>query len=121
MQSWKQRDGWDDIAPISRVESGQRGGLIQLIAKPQKDERRFPAKLTLRTAGERLARVNAVTASTSEADLNPNVANRNKERKSRKRIFQRRGYRKLEIILRRPSSVPVAVCTARRAGAPLTA
>ena len=36
VQSWKQRDGWDGIAPISRVESSLEARLIQLIAKPQK-------------------------------------------------------------------------------------
>ncbi|ELE3105997.1 helix-turn-helix domain-containing protein, partial [Salmonella enterica] len=35
VQSWKQRDGWDGIAPISRVESSLEARLIQLIAKPQ--------------------------------------------------------------------------------------
>jgi uncharacterized protein YjcR len=31
VQSWKQRDGWDETAPINRVESTLEARLIQLI------------------------------------------------------------------------------------------
>jgi hypothetical protein len=44
---------------------------------------------------ERFARINRYGQTGNEADLNPNVANRNKGiAKSRKRIFQRGGCRK---------------------------
>lgn len=36
VQSWKQRDGWDSVAPISRVEMSLEARLTQLIIKPQK-------------------------------------------------------------------------------------
>jgi uncharacterized protein YjcR len=34
VQSWKQRDGWEETAPINRVESTLEARLIQLYAKP---------------------------------------------------------------------------------------
>lgn len=88
VQSWKQRDGWDGIAPISRVESSLEARLIQLIAKPQKTGGDFKEIDLLGRQIERLARVNRYSQTGNEADLNPNVANRNKgSAKSRKRIF----------------------------------
>ncbi|MCZ5660677.1 helix-turn-helix domain-containing protein [Escherichia coli] len=36
VQSWKQRDGWDSVDPISRVEISLEARLTQLIIKPQK-------------------------------------------------------------------------------------
>ncbi|EIF3610305.1 TPA: terminase gpP N-terminus-related DNA-binding protein, partial [Salmonella enterica subsp. enterica serovar Litchfield] len=77
VQSWKQRDGWDGIAPISRVESSLEARLIQLIAKPQKSGGDFKEIDLLGRQIERLARVNRYSQTGNEADLNPNVANRN--------------------------------------------
>ncbi|MBX9481684.1 helix-turn-helix domain-containing protein, partial [Yersinia enterocolitica] len=37
VQSWKQRDKWEAIAPISRVESSLEARLIQLILKEVKE------------------------------------------------------------------------------------
>ncbi len=37
VQSWKLRDKWDDIAPISRVEQSMEARLIQLIMKDVKE------------------------------------------------------------------------------------
>lgn len=88
VQSWKQRDGWDGIAPISRVESSLEARLIQLIAKPQKTGGDFKEIDLLGRQIERLARVNRYSQTGNEADLNPNVANRNKgERKKPKKNF----------------------------------
>ncbi|WP_447887821.1 terminase gpP N-terminus-related DNA-binding protein, partial [Serratia fonticola] len=37
VQSWKLRDKWDAIAPISRVEQSMEARLIQLIMKTHKE------------------------------------------------------------------------------------
>ena len=82
VQSWKLRDKWDDIAPISRVEQSMEARLIQLIMKTQKEGIDFKEIDLLGRQIERLARVNRYSMTGNEADLNPNVANRNKgERK----------------------------------------
>lgn len=78
VQSWKQRDGWDNVAPISRVEMSLEARLTQLIIKPQKTGGDFKEIDLLGRQIERLARVNRYSQTGNEADLNPNVANRNK-------------------------------------------
>jgi uncharacterized protein YjcR len=37
VQSWKTRDKWEDIAPISRVETSMEARLIQLVMKDVKE------------------------------------------------------------------------------------
>jgi len=78
VQSWKKRDAWDAIAPISRVETSMEARLIQLIVKDAKDGRDFKEIDLLGRQIERLARVNRYSQSGNETDLNPNVRNRNK-------------------------------------------
>ncbi|EKN6289178.1 TPA: helix-turn-helix domain-containing protein, partial [Yersinia enterocolitica] len=58
VQSWKKRDGWDAIAPISRVETSMEARLIQLIMKDAKEGRDFKEIDLLGRQIERLARVN---------------------------------------------------------------
>lgn len=76
VQSWKQRDGWDSVAPISRVEMSLEARLTQLIIKPQKTGGDFKEIDLLGRQIERLARVNRYSQTGNEADLNPNVATR---------------------------------------------
>ncbi|WP_224557055.1 terminase ATPase subunit family protein [Pectobacterium versatile] len=83
VQSWKQRDGWDAIAPVSRVEASLEARLIQLIMKTKKEGHDYKEIDLLGRQIERLARVNRYSQTGNEADLNPNVRNRNKgERKA---------------------------------------
>ena len=83
VQSWKTRDKWEDIAPISRVETSMEARLIQLVMKDVKEGKDYKEIDLLGRQIERLARVNRYSMTGSEADLNPNVANRNKgERKA---------------------------------------
>lgn len=100
VQSWKQRDGWDGIAPISRVESSLEARLIQLIVKPQKSGGDFKEIDLLGRQIERLARVNRYSQTGNEVDLNPNVANRNKgeRKKPKKNFFSDEAIAKLEEI-----------------------
>lgn len=75
--------------PISRVEMSLEARLTQLIIKPQKTGGDFKEIDLLGRQIERLARVNRYSQTGNEADLNPNVANRNKGgRRKPKRIFQ---------------------------------
>ncbi|EPJ7678098.1 terminase gpP N-terminus-related DNA-binding protein [Escherichia coli] len=74
VQSWKQRDGWDSVAPISRVEMSLEARLTQLIIKPQKTGGDFKEIDLLGRQIERLARVKRYSQTGNEADLNPNVA-----------------------------------------------
>lgn len=100
VQSWKQRDGWDDTAPVARVESTLEARLIQLYAKPELTPHDFKVADFLSRQMERLARVNRYAMTGNEADLNPNVANRNKgeRKKPKKNFFSDEAIEKLEEI-----------------------
>lgn len=100
VNSWKRRDKWDDIHPISRVETSIESRLIQLIAKPKKDGGDYKEIDLLGRQIERLARVNRYSQTGNEADLNPNVRNRNKgERKApKKNYFSEEAIEKLKAI-----------------------
>lgn len=97
VQSWKQRDGWDETAPIQRVENTLEARLIQLYAKPELTAHDFKVADFLSRQMERLARVNRYGQTGNEADLNPNVANRNKgdRRKPKKNFFSEEAIDKL--------------------------
>jgi len=88
VQSWKQRDGWDDTAPLDRVGNTLEARLIQLYAKPDLTAHDFKVADFLARQLERFARINRYGQTGNEADLNPRVANRNKgERKKPKRNY----------------------------------
>ncbi|AVF35094.1 terminase ATPase subunit family protein [Rahnella sikkimica] len=97
VQSWKTRDQWEAIAPISRVETSMEARLIQLVMKDVKEGKDYKEIDLLGRQIERLARVKRYNHTGSEADLNPNVANRNKgERKApEKNVFSDEAIEKL--------------------------
>lgn len=97
VQSWKTRDQWEAIAPISRVETSMEARLIQLVMKDVKEGKDYKEIDLLGRQIERLARVNRYNHTGREADLNPNVANRNKgERKAPdKNVFSDEAIEKL--------------------------
>ncbi|MBU9818509.1 terminase ATPase subunit family protein [Rahnella sp. BCC 1045] len=97
VQSWKTRDQWEAIAPISRVETSMEARLIQLVMKDVKEGKDYKEIDLLGRQIERLARVNRYNHTGSEADLNPNVVNRNKgERKApEKNVFSDEAIEKL--------------------------
>lgn len=100
VQSWKQRDGWDETAPLDRVGNTLEARLIQLYAKPELTAHDFKVADFLARQLERFARINRYGQTGNEADLNPNVANRNKgERKKPKRnYFSEEAIGKLQAI-----------------------
>ncbi|CAB5568376.1 terminase ATPase subunit family protein [Klebsiella pneumoniae] len=99
-QSWKQRDQWEETAPLNRVESTLEARLIQLYAKPNLTPRDFKVADFLARQMERFARINRYGLTGNEVDLNPNVANRNKgdRKKPTKNFFSDEAIEKLEEI-----------------------
>lgn len=100
VQSWKQRDQWDETAPLNRVESTLEARLIQLYAKSNLTPHDFKVADFLARQMERFARINRYGQTGNEADLNPNVANRNKgdRKKPTKNFFSDEAIEKLEEI-----------------------
>ncbi|WP_200583576.1 terminase ATPase subunit family protein [Klebsiella variicola] len=100
VQSWKQRDQWDETAPLNRVESTLEARLIQLYAKPTLTPHDFKVADFLARQMERFARINRYGQTGNEVDLNPNVANRNKgnRKKPTKNFFSDEAIEKLEEI-----------------------
>ncbi|MGR5945796.1 terminase ATPase subunit family protein [Enterobacter sp. C4G1] len=100
VQSWKQRDGWEQTAPINRVETTLEARLIQLYAKPDLTPHDFKVADFLSRQMERLARVNRYGQTGNEVDLNPNIANRNKgdRKKPKRNFFSDEAIEKLEEI-----------------------
>ncbi|MGP3592641.1 terminase ATPase subunit family protein [Vagococcus sp. WN89Y] len=100
VQSWKQRDGWDETAPLNRVENTLEARLIQLYAKPEMTAHDFKVADFLARQMERFARITRYGQTGNEADLNPNVANRNKgeRKKPKKNFFSDEAVEKLEEI-----------------------
>ena len=76
--SWKNRDKWDDAAPLDRVEATLEARLIQLIEKDPKEGKDYKEIDLLARQMERLARIERYRQTGNEVDLNPKVANRNK-------------------------------------------
>ncbi|HBQ2522400.1 TPA: terminase ATPase subunit family protein [Klebsiella quasipneumoniae] len=100
VQSWKQRDQWEETAPLNRVESTLEARLIQLYAKPNLTPHDFKVADFLARQMERFARINRYGQTGNEVDLNPNVANRNKgdRKKPTKNFFSDEAIEKLEEI-----------------------
>ncbi|HGT2576767.1 TPA: terminase ATPase subunit family protein [Klebsiella pneumoniae] len=100
VQSWKQRDQWEETAPLNRVESTLEARLIQLYAKPNLTPHDFKVADFLARQMERFARINRYGQTGNEVDLNPNVANRNKgdRKKPTKNFFSDEAIGKLEEI-----------------------
>jgi uncharacterized protein YjcR len=100
VQSWKQRDGWDETAPLDRVGDTLEARLIQLYAKPDLTAHDFKVADFLARQLERFARINRYGQTGNEADLNPRVANRNKgeRKKPKKNFFSEEAIEKLQEI-----------------------
>ncbi|MDW5418886.1 terminase ATPase subunit family protein [Iodobacter sp. CM08] len=82
VHSWKRRDEWDKKKLIERVEESLESRYILLLNKDKKEGIDFKEIDLLSRQMERIARINKYTGGGNEADLNPNIASRNKaERK----------------------------------------
>lgn len=78
ISSWKSRESWDDASPLDRVNNSLEARLQQLIFKEDKDGKDFKEIDLLGRQLERTARIERYKGGGNEADLNPNVQNRNK-------------------------------------------
>ncbi|WP_184156898.1 terminase large subunit domain-containing protein [Sphingobium lignivorans] len=100
VQSWKDRDGWDDDPVIRRVEDSLEIRLNQLIFKEEKTGRDFKEIDLLSRQIERMARVRRYgEPGGHEGDLNPKVANRNagpKKQRDPQNLLTREDYEKLK-------------------------
>ena len=77
VSSWKTRNKWDEASAISRAEEGTLERYLQLIGKEKKTGADFKEIDLLARQFERWARIGKFIGGGNEADLNPNVANRN--------------------------------------------
>ncbi|OUY08696.1 terminase large subunit domain-containing protein [Acinetobacter populi] len=77
VHAWKTRDEWDKDAPACRIAEALEARMVMLILKDQKSAHDFKEIDCLMRQVERLARVDKYLNGGNEADLNPNIKNRN--------------------------------------------
>lgn len=75
--SWKIRHKWDEASPLERAEDGTLVRYLALVAKDKKTGGDFKEIDLLGRQMERFARQHKYLDGGNEADLNPNVRNRN--------------------------------------------
>lgn len=78
IQTWKGRDQWDKTSPIDRCAAVTEARIIQLTNKENKEGKDFKELDLLWRMMERQARIERYRQGGNEADLNPNIENRNK-------------------------------------------
>jgi uncharacterized protein YjcR len=84
VQSWCDRDKWNDAPVIEKIESSLEARLVQLIAKDQKTGGDFKEIDLLTRQVVQMARVRRYEQpGGNEVDLNPKLANRNAEPKKK--------------------------------------
>ena len=87
VRSWKTREGWDRAPIARRIEEQIDVRLAVLVAKDDKSDKDYNEMDKLAKILERTARIGRYQDGGNEADLNPNVRNRNegKRRKAKER------------------------------------
>ncbi len=116
VHSWKKRDKWGDYGPLDQMQLTTAARYCQLIMKEHKEGKDFKEIDLLARQSERHARIGKFNNGGNEADLNPNVANRNKgpRRQPGKRMFspmsRLRSWKK--------SSIPPCSTTSATGGKP---
>lgn len=87
VRSWKTREGWDRATTARRIGEQIDVRLAVLVAKDEKSEKDYNEMDKLAKILERTARIERYEDGGNEADLNPNVRNRNegKRRKAKER------------------------------------
>ena len=79
LHSWKRRDDWDNAPIVQRVEQSIDARLCQLLKKDEKTDQDLKEIEVLTKSLERTARIRRYDDGGNEADLNPNVRNRNRK------------------------------------------
>lgn len=100
VHSWKKRDKWGDYGPLDQMQLTTAARYCQLIMKEHKEGKDFKEIDLLARQSERHARIGKFNNGGNEADLNPNVVNRNKgpRRQPEKNVFTDEQIEKLEEI-----------------------
>lgn len=102
VHSWKKRDKWGEYGPLDQMQLTTAARYCQLVMKEQKEGKDFKEIDLLARQFERQARIGKFNNGGNEADLNPNVANRNKgpRKPPEKNLFTDEQIEKLEEIFR---------------------
>lgn len=102
VHSWKKRDKWGEYGPLDQMQLTTAARYCQLVMKEQKEGKDFKEIDLLARQSERQARIGKFNNGGNEADLNPNVANRNKgpRKPPEKNLFTDEQIEKLEEIFR---------------------
>jgi uncharacterized protein YjcR len=78
VHSWKKRDKWGSYGPLDQMQLTTAARYCQLIMKEHKEGKDFKEIDLLARQSERHARIGKFNNGGNEADLNPNVENRNR-------------------------------------------
>lgn len=102
VHSWKKRDKWGEYGPLDQMQLTTAARYCQLVMKEQKEGKDYKEIDLLARQSERHARIGKFNNGGNEADLNPNVANRNKgpRKPPEKNLFTDEQVEKLEEIFR---------------------
>ena len=84
VQAWKTREEWDKTKPDSRVEEALTVRLMTLTLKNKKSSGDYKELAELFKNYKEFARIERFRDGGNEADLNPNIANRNAKPKKKK-------------------------------------
>ncbi|PIJ42638.1 terminase ATPase subunit family protein [Tatumella sp. OPLPL6] len=98
VHSWKKRDKWGEYGPLEQMQITTAARYCQLILKPQKEGKDFKEIDLLARQSERHARIGKFNNGGNEADLNPNIASRNRgpRKPPEKNAFSEEQFKKLE-------------------------
>ena len=83
VDAWKRRDKWDDTPLVVKMESAVDVRLLRLIAKEDKTATDLKEIDQLGILLERTSRIQKYDRTGKEADLNPNIENRNDAKKQK--------------------------------------
>ncbi|END3406134.1 terminase family protein, partial [Klebsiella pneumoniae] len=102
VHSWKKRDKWGEYGPLDQMQLTTAARYCQLIMKEHKEGKDFKEIDLLARQSERHARIGKFNNGGNEADLNPNVQNRNRgpRKQPEKNQFSDEQIEKLEGIFR---------------------
>ncbi|MGY0155906.1 terminase ATPase subunit family protein [Edwardsiella tarda] len=102
VHSWKRRDRWGSYGPLDQMQLTTTARYCRLIMKERKEGKDFKEIDLLARQSERQARIGKFTSGGNEADLNPNIAQRNAgpRRKPAKNAFSESQIELLETTFR---------------------